>query len=144
MANGVNKAIIIGNLGADPEVRYTKAGDAIANLSIATSESWKDATTGESKSITTWHKIVLFKRLAEIAKQYLVKGSKVYVEGAMKLNTYTDKEGVKRYSTEVHAANLQMLGDGKKEDSSVGDSSKDYKVAQDPGNQAEFDDDVPF
>lgn len=114
MANGVNKAIIVGNLGQDPDVRYLPSGDAVANISVATSESWKDKDSGEKRERTTWHRVVFFGRLAEVVGQYLKKGSKVYVEGSLQTNEW-EKDGQKHYTTEIKAREMQML-DSKKQD----------------------------
>ena len=110
MARGVNKVIIVGNLGADPETRYTTGGSAICNLRIATSEQWKDKQTGENQERTEWHRVVLFGKLGEIAGEYLKKGRQVYIEGSLRTNKYTDKEGIERYSTDIVANEMQMLG----------------------------------
>ncbi|HEX2795522.1 MAG TPA: single-stranded DNA-binding protein [Immundisolibacter sp.] len=112
MARGINKVILIGNLGRDPEVRYTAGGSAVANLRIATTESWKDKQTGEKKEATEWHKVVLFGKLGEIAGEYLKKGRTVYIEGRLQTRKYQDKEGVERYSTEIVGSDMQMLGGG--------------------------------
>ena len=109
MSNGLNKVLIIGNLGADPEIKYTQAGSPVANLSIATSERWKDKTTGEQKEQVEWHRVVIFGRLAEIAEQYLKKGSKIFVEGKLQTRDWEDSEGKKRYTTEVIAREMTML-----------------------------------
>lgn len=106
----VNKVIIVGNLGRDPEVRYLPSGDAIANIAVATSYKSKDRNTGEQKELTEWHRITFFGRLAEIVGQYLKKGSSVYVEGRLQTRKYTDKDGVDRYATDIIAEQLQMLG----------------------------------
>jgi len=106
----VNKVILVGNLGADPETRYLSSGDAVTNIRLATTESWKDKTTGEKKELTEWHRVVFFRRLAEIAGQYLKKGSPVYVEGRIRTRKWTDKEGQDRYTTEIEAAEMQLLG----------------------------------
>ena len=107
---GINKVILIGNLGKDPEIRFLPDGGAVANMTIATSESWKDKQTGEQKEKTEWHNIVLYKRLAEIAGEYLKKASKVYLEGSLQTTKWTDKQtGQDRYKTEIKANNLQML-----------------------------------
>lgn len=106
----VNKVIIVGNLGRDPEVRYMPSGDAIANIAVATSYKSKDRNTGEQKELTEWHRISFFGRLAEIVAQYLKKGSSVYVEGRLQTRKYTDKDGIERYATDVIAENMQMLG----------------------------------
>jgi len=110
MARGVNKVILVGNLGADPETRYTTNGGAITSIRIATSESWKDKQTGENQERTEWHRIKFFGKLAEIAGEYLKKGSQVYVEGSLRTDKYTDKEGVERYTTDIVANEMQMLG----------------------------------
>jgi single-strand DNA-binding protein len=110
MARGINKVILVGNLGADPEVRYTAGGTAIASLSIATSEQWTDKQSGQKQERTEWHRVKLFGRLAEIAGEYLKKGRQVYVEGSLRTDKYTDKQGVERYSTDIIANDLQMLG----------------------------------
>lgn len=110
MSRGVNKVILVGNLGADPETRYTAGGVAITNIRIATSESWKDKQTGEQQERTEWHRIVFFNRLAEIAGEYLKKGRQVYVEGKLKTEKYTDKDGIERWSTDIVANEMQMLG----------------------------------
>lgn len=110
MARGVNKVILVGNLGADPEVKYTAGGTAICTLSVATSESWKDKQSGEQQERTEWHRVKMFGRLAEIAGEYLKKGRQVYVEGSIRTDKYTDKEGVQRYSTDIIGNEMQMLG----------------------------------
>lgn len=109
MARGVNKVILIGNLGKDPEVRYSPNGGAIANITVATSESWKDKNTGEQVDKTEWHRVVFFRRLAEIAGEYLKKGSKVFIEGKLQTRKWQDKDGQDRYTTEVVANEMQML-----------------------------------
>jgi single-strand DNA-binding protein len=106
----VNKVILLGNLGRDPEVRYTTGGDPVCNLSIATSESWTDKATGEKKEQTEWHRVTLFKRQAEVAGEYLKKGSSVYIEGRLQTRKYTDKDGVEKYSTEIMGDRMQLLG----------------------------------
>lgn len=111
-SRGINKVLIIGNLGADPEVRYTQNSTAIANLSVATSESWKDKQSGEQKEVTEWHRIVCYKRLAEIAGEYLRKGSKVYIEGRLQTRKWQGQDGKDNYTTEIVCNDLQML-DGK-------------------------------
>jgi single-strand DNA-binding protein len=106
----VNKVIILGNLGRDPETRYMPSGDAMTTISIATTDSWKDKTTGEKKETTEWHRVVFFGKLAEIAGQYLKKGSAVYVEGSLRTRKYTDKDGIEKYATDIRADTMQMLG----------------------------------
>jgi len=110
MARGINKVIIVGNLGADPEIRYTTSGTAITSLSIATSESWTDKQSGEKQERTEWHRVKLFGKLAEIAGEYLKKGRQVYIEGSLRTDKYTDKSGVEKYSTDIIANDMQMLG----------------------------------
>ena len=109
MARGINKVILIGNLGADPEVRYMPSGAAVATVNVATSESWKDKTTGEQQERTEWHRVVFFNRLGEIAGEYLRKGSKLYVEGSLRTRKWQDKNGVDRYTTEIVGNEMQML-----------------------------------
>lgn len=156
MARGVNKVIIVGNLGQDPEVRYLPQGGAVANLTVATSESWTDKATNEKKEQTEWHRVVIYQRLAEIAGEYLRKGSKVYLEGKLKTRKWTDKDGVERYTTEIVANELQML-DGKQDGQQQARQQSAPAPAQQPRQQApaqqqrapmeqpiDFDDDIPF
>jgi single-strand DNA-binding protein len=110
MARGINKVIIVGNLGADPETRYTGSGTAITSLRIATSEAWTDKASGEKQERTEWHRVKLFGKLAEIAGEYLKKGRQVYIEGSLRTDKYTDKDGVERYSTDIIGNEMQMLG----------------------------------
>ncbi|HEY0199766.1 MAG TPA: single-stranded DNA-binding protein [Rhodanobacter sp.] len=110
MARGINKVILVGNLGADPEMRHTGGGTAVTTINIATSESWTDKQSGEKQERTEWHRVKLFGRLAEIAGDYLKKGRQVYIEGSLRTDKYTDKAGVERYSTDVIASEMQMLG----------------------------------
>jgi single-strand DNA-binding protein len=106
----VNKVIIVGNLGRDPEVRYLPSGDAVANIAVATTDRWKDKATGEMKEATEWHRVSFFGKTAEIAGQYLKKGSQVYIEGKLQTRKYTDKDGVEKYATEIKGDTMQMLG----------------------------------
>lgn len=106
----VNKVIIVGNLGRDPEVRYMPSGDAVATLAVATTDTWKDKTTGERKEQTEWHRVSFFGRTAEVCSQYLKKGSAIYVEGSLRTRKYTDKDGIEKYSTEIRGDTMQMLG----------------------------------
>jgi len=141
MAGGVNKVHLLGNLGRDPEVRYTGGGTAVANLAVATSESWKDKQTGEKKERTEWHRVVLWARLAEIAGQYLTKGSKVYVEGQLQTRKWQDQNGQDRYSTEIVGRDLQMLdtrGGGQ------GGGQQQPEAANGGGAPTDFDDEIPF
>jgi single-strand DNA-binding protein len=110
MARGVNKVILVGNLGKDPEMKYTASGAAIANITVATSESWNDKQTGEKQEKTEWHRVVFFRRLAEVVGEYLRKGSQVYIEGKLQTRKWQDQNGQDRYSTEVVANEMQMLG----------------------------------
>jgi len=153
----LNKVMIIGNLGGDPEVRYMPSGDACANFNVATSERWKDKQTGEQRERTEWHKIAFFGRIAEVCGEFLRKGSKVYVEGSLQTREWTDKEGVKRYTTEIKGREMKML-DKKPEGgaaprssqpaNSTGDSSSQPATAGESSGQAphpdDFDDDIPF
>lgn len=110
MARGINKVIIVGNLGADPEMRHTGGGAAVTTLNVATSESWTDKQSGEKVEKTEWHRVKMFGRLAEIAGEYLKKGRQVYIEGSLRTDKYTDKQGVEKYSTDIIASEMQMLG----------------------------------
>ena len=110
MARGINKAILIGHLGQDPEVRFTPSGSAVANISIATTDKWRDKQTGNVQERTEWHRVVLFNKTAEIAQQYLKKGAQVYIEGRLQTRKWTDQQGIERYSTEIVANDMQMLG----------------------------------
>lgn len=110
MARGINKVILVGNLGNDPETRYTPSGSAITTISVATSEQWTDKQTGQKQERTEWHRVKFFGRLAEIAGEYLKKGRQVYVEGSLRTDKYTDKQGIERYTTDIIANEMQMLG----------------------------------
>jgi single-strand DNA-binding protein len=163
MARGINKVILVGNLGKDPETRYMPNGKAVTNFSVATSESWKDKQTGEQREQTEWHNIVMYDRLAEIAAEYLRKGSQVYIEGKLRTRKWQDKEGRDRYTTEINANEMQMLG-GRSGGGSMGTGGGDYRernvaeaapraaAASGAGNRAPaggggdepFDDDIPF
>lgn len=110
MARGINKAVIVGTLGRDPEIRYSSKGNAVVNLSVATNEAWKDRETGEAQERTEWHRIVIFGKLGEIASQYLKKGSQAYFEGRIKTSKWQDQSGNQRYTTEIVASEMQMLG----------------------------------
>jgi single-strand DNA-binding protein len=156
MARGINKVILIGNLGADPETRSMPSGGVVTNIRIATSESWKDKQSGEQKERTEWHTVVMFNRLGEIAAEYLRKGSQVYIEGSLRTRKWQDKEGKDRYSTEVIADEMQMLG-GRGGGGGEGRSSGAYEggaargsggaspaAAPAGGGSEDFDDDIPF
>ncbi|MCU7906897.1 MAG: single-stranded DNA-binding protein [Candidatus Thiodiazotropha sp. (ex Epidulcina cf. delphinae)] len=149
MARGINKVILIGNLGRDPETRYMPSGGAVTNVTLATSESWKDKNSGEQQERTEWHRVVFFNRLGEIAGEYLKKGSKVYVEGSLRTRKWQGQDGQDRYTTEIVAGEMQML------DSRGGSASFDAPQSQGasrpqpsaapttvPDN--DFDDDIPF
>lgn len=154
--SSVNKVILIGNLGRDPEVRYMQSGDAIATLSIATTETWNDKQSGKRQEAVEWHRVQLFGKTAEVASQYLKKGSQVYVEGSIRTRKWQDKEtGQDKFSTEIRGDRMQMLG-GKGESPSAADHSDDYdqqhKVSSAPRRQEakpapkldDIDDDIPF
>ena len=155
MARGVNKVILIGNLGKDPETRYMPSGSAVTNLTLATSESWKDKQTGENQERTEWHKVAMFGKLAEIAAEYLRKGSQVYIEGKLRTRKWQDKEGKDRWTTEIVADEMNMLG-GKPGGASTGagagagsmaggGSSGSKAAVNDSGAPpGDFDDDIPF
>jgi single-strand DNA-binding protein len=141
MARGINKVIIVGNLGADPETRYMPSGSAVTNLRVATSEQWKDKQTGEQQERTEWHRVALFGRLAEVAAEYLRKGSQVYLEGSLRKRKWQDKDGNDRYSTEIVANEMQMLG-GRAEASAPARSAPPAAAESAPPDA--FDDDIPF
>lgn len=128
MAQGVNKVIIIGNLGNDPEVKSLPNGNTVTNITVATSESWKDKQTGQQQEKTEWHRVVFFNRLAEVAGQYLKKGSKVYIEGQLKTRKWQDQSGQDRYTTEINAREMQML-DSRGADNSQENSNSGYQQA---------------
>jgi single-strand DNA-binding protein len=140
MARGVNKVILVGNLGADPETRYTANGGAITTIRIATSESWTDKATGQKQERTEWHRVKFFGRLAEVAGEYLKKGRQVYVEGALRTDKYTDREGIERYSTDVIASEMQMLGTVSNE----GAPQRGANRSQSAPSESPPDDDIPF
>lgn len=152
MARGINKVILVGNLGRDPEVRYMPSGGAVANLAIATSETWKDKNTGENQERVEWHRVVMFNRLGEIAGEYLKKGSQVYIEGKLQTKKWQDQNGQDRYTTEIVANEMQMLGG--RNDSGQQHSNGQSAPQQHPQpNQQpqyggdgfdDFDDDIPF
>ena len=157
MARGVNKVIIVGNLGGDPETRYMPSGSAVTNLTVATNESWKDKQTGEQKERTEWHKVAMFNRLAEIAAEYLRKGSQVYIEGKLRTRKWQDQSGQDRWTTEIIADEMQMLGGrggagggGNFGGGSGGGGAPSGGGQQGGGNAPpqpgpdDFDDDIPF
>ncbi len=158
MARGINKVIVVGNLGNDPDTRYMPSGGAVTNLSIATSESWKDKQSGEQKERTEWHKVAMFGRLAEIAAEYLRKGSQVYIEGKLRTRKWQDRDGNDRYTTEIIADEMQMLGGrggagggaglgggnfGGGQPSSGGGQQGDNNPPP-QSSPDDFDDDIPF
>ena len=152
MARGINKVILIGNLGNDPDIRYTASGAAVANISLATAESWRDKDSGETQERTEWHRIVFFGRLAEIAGEYLRKGSQIYVEGRLQTRKWQGKEGNDRYTTEIVGNEMQMLG-GRGGSSGNYDSAPaankpasrpEPQAASSSGGADDFDDDIPF
>ena len=149
----VNKVILVGNLGADPETRYAPSGDAICNIRLATTDSWKDKNTGEKKEATEWHRVVLYRKLGEIAGQYLRKGSQVYIEGRIKTRKWQDKDGQDRYTTEIEAEEMKMLGSrGQGGDSDGAPAPRQQGgggggPARRPapsGGMNDFEDDIPF
>jgi single-strand DNA-binding protein len=145
MGRGVNKVILIGNLGNDPETRYSESGSAITNISLATDESYKDKKTQQTVPKTEWHRVVTFDRLAEIASEYLKKGSKVYIEGRLQTRKWQDSEGNDKYTTEIVANNLQMLDS--KSDGEGAPSTKPQPTQQKPNTPQpidDMDDDIPF
>jgi single-strand DNA-binding protein len=154
MARGINKVILVGNLGKDPETRYMPSGSAVTNLRIATTESWKDKQSGEAQERTEWHAVAMFGRLAEIAAEYLRKGSQVYIEGKLRTRKWQDKEGKDRYTTEIVADEMQMLGGkgggagasaGAGGGMSAGAGGGGSRAAvNDSGPPGDFDDDIPF
>ena len=135
---GVNRVTLIGNLGKDPEVRYAQNGNAVTKFSVATSESWKDKKSGEQQERTEWHSVVCFARLAEIAGEYLRKGSKVYIEGSLRTSSWETDSGEKRYRTEVNARELQML------DSKGQQQNSGFQQPAQQQAQSDFEDDIPF
>jgi len=157
MARGINKVIIVGNLGQDPETRAMPSGSTVTNITLATNESWKDKQTGEQKDRTEWHKIAMFNRLAEIAAEYLRKGSQVYIEGKLRTRKWQDRDGNDRYTTEVIADEMQMLGgrgggggggnyssSGGSNGGSSGGSNAPSGGGQSAPPADDFDDDIPF
>lgn len=159
MARGVNKVILVGNLGNDPDVRYMPSGGAVTNISVATSETWKDKNSGEQQERTEWHRVVLFGRLGEIAGEYLRKGSKVYIEGKLQTRKWQDNNGQDRYTTEIVANELQMLDSrgGAEQSFGSGMNNQQPRGQQQPfqqgrpqqqpapaGDFGDFDDDIPF
>lgn len=146
MARGINKVILIGHLGRDPEVRYSASGSAIANITLATSEQWRDKQSGEQQERTEWHRVVMFGKLGEIAGEYLKKGSQVYIEGRLQTRKWQDNQGNDRYTTEIVANDMQMLG-GRGGGSAGFNQDTGSAGSQAPAAApaaADFDDDIPF
>jgi len=147
MARGINKVILIGNLGKDPEVRYMPNGGAVCNIALATSETWKDKTTGEPKEKTEWHRVVLFNKLGEIAGEYLRKGSKAYIEGTLRTRKWQGNDGQDRYTTEIVASDMQMLDSRPPSTGGNTNRGPDTPPSQAPAGDDQsggFDDDIPF
>ena len=143
-SRGINKVILVGNCGQDPEVKHLPSGGAVTNMSIATSDTWKDKQTGQQQERTEWHRVVFFNRVAEIAGEYLKKGSKVYIEGKLQTRKWQDQEGNDRYSTEIVANEMQMLdsrADGARNDEA---SQPAHPSPSADANSVDFDDDIPF
>lgn len=152
MARGVNKVILVGNLGQEPDIKYMPSGQAVCNVSIATTESWKDKTSGEKVEKTEWHRVVLFGKQAEIAGEYLHKGKQVYIEGRLRTNKWQDQSGADRYTTEIVARDMQMLG-GRGTDLSGAENETAAPAPMSPdsggkvsasSSSSDFDDDIPF
>jgi len=156
MARGINKVILVGNLGADPETRYTASGAAITNVRLATSESWRDKQSGETQERTEWHRVVFFNRLAEIAGEYLRKGSQVYIEGSLRTRKWQGQDGQDRYTTEIVANEMQMLGgrgsevgarpaqSGFRDSQPAAQSRGADQSASEPADDSFAEDDIPF
>ena len=144
MARGINKVIVVGNLGADPDSRSMPSGNAVTNISVATSESWNDKETGERQEKTEWHRVVFFGRLAEIASDYLKKGSQVYVEGKLQTRKWEDKEGNERWTTEIVSNQMQMLGEKMSQSASNQGNVTKQNNSSNEFVDEEFDDDIPF
>lgn len=146
MARGINKVILVGHLGADPDTRYMPSGSAVTNIRLATSEAWKDKTSGEQQERTEWHNVALFGRLAEIAAEYLRKGSQVYIEGRLRTRKWQDKQGNDRWTTEVIANEMQMLGgrSGAAASAPAAMAERTPSPVAQAGSGQDFDDDIPF
>ena len=151
MARGINKAILIGHLGADPETRYMPSGGAVANIRMATTESWRDKSSGDMQERTEWHSVAMFGRLAEIAAEYLRKGSQVYIEGRIRTRKWQDRDGNDRYTTEIVANEMQMLGGRTGAGAGAGAPARSapaqapaQAASSDASDSGDFDDDIPF
>lgn len=150
----LNNAQLIGRLGQDPEVHYLASGDAVARLSVATTERWRDSQTGDRRETTEWHRVNLFGRLAEVAQQYLKKGALVYISGKIRYRKYTDRDGIERYATDIQGNIMQMLGDGMRREREPGEDDQDAPPARQGGGRQgrhqpstapdDMDDDIPF
>jgi len=140
----LNKVTLIGNLGADPEIRHTQEGTTVATINLATSRRWKDKKTGEKRDETEWHRVILWGKVAEIAGEYLKKGGKAYIEGRLQTRKWTDKEGVERYTTEVVGENLLLLGDKGDRQESSSRPPQPPIPDNEPSSFGDFDDDIPF
>ncbi|NDJ59410.1 single-stranded DNA-binding protein [Enterobacteriaceae bacterium 4M9] len=149
-SRGINKVILVGNLGQDPEIRYLPSGGAVANMTLATSDSWRDKQTGEMKEQTEWHRVVMFGKLAEVAGEYLRKGSQVYIEGQLRTRKWTDQSGQERYTTEINVLQIggvmQMLGGKRETDSQQTTHQQKPSHQKNQSNQPpmNFDEDIPF
>ncbi len=143
MARGINKVIVLGNLGADPDARFMPNGNAVTNISVATSESWIDKESGDRQERTEWHRVAFFGRLAEIASEYLKKGSQVYIEGKLRTRKWEDKEGNDRWTTEIIANEMQMLGE-RMTSAASSDNLETPKQSANNASSDDFDDDIPF
>ena len=142
MSRGVNKVILVGNLGQKPDMKYTQSNTAVANLSLATSESWKDKDSGDLKTKTEWHRVVFFRRIAEVCGEYLKKGSSVYIEGSLRTRDWEDDQGNKRYTTEIIGREMQMLGGRRSEDNM--DQSPQMNSSSPQPEEGLIDDEIPF
>lgn len=145
----LNKVILIGNLGADPETRYTTGGDAVCNIRLATKDTWRDKASGETREATEWHRVVLYRRLGEVAGQYLKKGASVYIEGRIKTRKWQNKEGQDQYTTEIEATEMKMLGSRDNQSAPAPDqfappTQPRGNTNRRPANVADLDDDIPF
>lgn len=141
----LNKATLIGHLGADPEIRYMPSGGAVTNISLATTLRWKDKQSGEKRDETEWHRVVFFNRLAEIANEYLRKGSQIYVEGRIRTQKWKGQDGQDKYSTEIVAGEMKMIGSPSRGDNQAGQApAANVQTAKNPSQDDEFDDDIPF
>ena len=144
MARGINKVILVGNLGADPDTRYMPSGSAVTNISVATTKSWKDKNSGDQQERTEWHRVAFFGRLAEISAEYLRKGSQVYIEGELRTRKWQDREGRDRWTTEIVASDMQMLGGRQDSTASAPMPARSVAETPEPTGTDDLDDDIPF